>query len=50
MDQPACRFVQRVNAELQIFGMVAISLFTVQNLMGTLPSSTFTKSPGSRDQ
>ena len=30
-------FVRRVNAELQIFGLVAISLFIGQNLMGSMP-------------
>merc|ERR1719271_1731391 len=34
-------FIQRVNAELQIFGLVAISLFIGQNLMGTMPHDTF---------
>ena len=33
--------IQRVNAELQIFGLVAISLFIGQNLLGTMPHDTF---------
>lgn len=34
-------FVQRMNAELMMFGVVAISLFTGQNLFGSVPGDLF---------
>jgi hypothetical protein len=34
-------FVQRIYAELQIFGLIAISLFIFQNLLGRIPGKYF---------